>query len=509
MGILFNRKNRLDEASKWFKNRIKPSKDKSITGEGFEDVDMSSQSLVDTLSSFNMFDDRYINKSHASKVEKLKFYRRMASTPEISDVIEDAVIESTFEDRDGKVVHLDIQDENIEKNENKSKTIKEEFNDLFYNKLNIKDELFDYMNTYYIDSELFLERIGKNKKGIVKLKKLPTETMDFKMDRNGRIEFFVQYLKRDGKLPNTLEEAEKDPHIIAFYPQQISYIDYGLYGKNRKDIRGYLEKCSQAYNQLKLLETAVIIYRIVRAPERLVFRIDTGNMPKTAAIKYVEKIKKKMQQKTDYDPNTGEVSNTAAIQSILSNYFLPQSADGRGSQIDTIGGNFQAFSQLDDIHYFQKKLYRSLKYPMSRVVNMHENRDGDIVFGGSRTEEITRDEIKWARFLERQCNRVATDFKEIFLLHLEFKGIKKEYELDRSSFDIKFNPPNWYTEQLQQQLLETRHSNYTSLSREDEFPKTWLLVKYMNMTEDDLNELKEYHEKDKEIFPQEEGGGRW
>jgi len=95
-------------------------------------------------------------------------------------------------------------------------------------------------------------------------------------------------------------------------------------------------------------------------------------------------------------------------------------------------------------------------------------------------------------------------------LHLEFKGIKKEYELNRSSFDIKFNPPNWYTEQLQQQLLETRHNNYTSLSREDEFPKTWLLVKYMNMTEDDLKELKDYHEKDKEIFPQdEEGGRRW
>ena len=239
-----------------------------------------------------------------------------------------------------------------------------------------------------------MERIGTKKHGITGLKILQSETMDFKMNQSGKVEFFVQYLKKDGKLPATFEEAEKDNNLIVFYPSQISYINTGMFGRNRKDVIGFLDKAQQPYNQLKLLETAVIIYRIIRAPERLVFRIDTGNMPKDKAMKYVEKIKQKFQQKETYDPDTGQMINKPAITSLLENYFIPQSADGRGSQIDTIGGNFAAFAELDDIYYFQRKLYRSMKYPMSRVSRMQENQEGDILFAGGRMGEITRDEIK-------------------------------------------------------------------------------------------------------------------
>lgn len=508
MGIFSRKDDRLDEASKWFKNKIKPSKDKSITGEGVEDINLGSGSLVDTLQSFNLFNDSFINRQHKSEVNKIETYRYIAAAPEISDVVEDAVIESTQSDLDGNVLNLKILDEDVENNENKSKTLREEFKDLFYNKLKINEDIWDFFYSYYVDSRVYLERVGKNKKGVVKLKKLPAETMDYKIDNNGNIEFFVQYLKRNAQMPNTIEEAEKDPHVIAFWPQQISFIETGIYGKNRKDIIGYLEKCRQPYNQLKLLETAVIIYRIIRAPERLVFRIDTGNMPKDKAMKYVEKLKKKFQQNETYDPDTGAVGNKTAVQSLLSNYFIPQSADGRGSQIDSIGGNFSAFSELDDLHYFQKKLYRSLKYPMSRVVSMHEGNHNDIMFGGGRMGEITRDEIKWAKFLERQQFRFAHDFRELFLLHLEFKGIKKEYELDRSSFSVEFNPPNWYTDEMNQMLLEQRIDNYQKLSREDEFPKSYLMKRFLEYDDEDLEEIKKGFEKDKEIFPQDEGG-RW
>lgn len=170
-----------------------------------------------------------------------------------------------------------------------------------------------------------MERVGKSgKTGLTDLKILPTTTMDFKIGENGKIEFFVQYLNKNAKLPNTIEEAESDENVVAFWPSQISYINSGIFGTNRKDVLGYLEKCKQPYNQLKLLETAVIIYRIIRAPERLVFRIDTGNMPKDKALKYVEKLKKKFQQKSTYDPDTGQLVNKAAITSLLENFYLPQ-----------------------------------------------------------------------------------------------------------------------------------------------------------------------------------------
>lgn len=935
MGILNWRKNRLDEANKSFKTKLKPQK--KDYGEGHEDLNLSGQSLVDSLSSFNLF-NKYINQQHKNEQQKIDNYRSMAAAPEISDVVEDAVLESVQENEDGYTLDLDIVDKDIADNENKVKTLKEEFEELFFNRLKIEEQLWNILYSYYIDGRVYMERIGKNKVGITDLKLLPCETMDFKIGDTGRIEFFVQYLKKDGKLPANIEEAEKDTNIIAFYPSQISYINSGLFGSNRKDVIGYLEKAKQPYNQLKLLETAVIIYRIIRAPERFVFRIDTGNMPKEKAMKYVEKLKSKFQRSETYDPDTGNLvgktdimcirkntdiklldgrnislskiidefnegkenwvytinQNTNEIEpgkitnaaitrkneklirvhlddnnyidttydhkfvmrdgsekradelkesdslmplytkldkienkqklpdyeyvynlnkdkwetthkivcestqrnrltnevihhkdfcslnnnpnnlllvdrkdhlkyhgdhagdlwkynyekmhngilkgketlrkdkvsynnmrnklkefwqenynymckvrkeqgermkndenwrkkrsadttywnkklnkadkmlealnkpenrehqkqrakeaknefwsnsenrkkmsynktvevdknvcemliksfieygypkrdelikkinsdpnnklmsyikninehkylstdlsslnkwtmgkileqanidnykdlrekyqknadvvnhkvkkieylderddtgcitvegnhnfavscngqptvfiknSMLENFWLPQSADGRGSQIDTIGGNFSSFAELDDIYYFQRKLYRALKYPMSRVTKMQENQEGDMLFAGGRMGEITRDEIKWAKFLERQQNRICYDLKEIFLLHLEFKGIKKEYELKRSSFNIHMTAPNQYKDQIDQLLLETRQNNYQNLANNPEFPKTWLMASYLGLDEDDFKEIAEYAKKDEKYLPKEE-----
>lgn len=503
MGI-FRRKNKLDEATKSFKTKMKPAKKNE--GEGVQDLNLTSQSLMDSLSSFNLFHDNYINKNHETEINKIMDYRSMAAAPEISDVIEDAVIESTQEDQDGKLLSLELVDEKLEKNENMANTLKEEFHDLFHNKLKIQHELWNIMHSYFVDGRVFMERVGKNKVGITDLKKLPAETMDFKVGPNGKIEFFVQYLTRNGKMPKDFKEAEKDKNLIVFYPSQISYINSGMFGRSRKDVIGYLEKARQPYNQLKLLETSVIIYRIIRAPERLVFRIDTGNMPKDKAMKYVEKIKQKFQQKETYDPDTGQIINKPAITSLLENYFIPQSADGRGSQIDTIGGNFAAFAELDDIYYFQRKLYRSLKYPMSRVSKMQDRQEGDVLFAGGQTGEITRDEIKWAKFLERQQNRLTYDFKELFLLHLEFKGIKKEYELNRSSFNVHMTPPNQYKEQLEQMLLETRQNNYLNMSNQPEIPKSWLMNQYLNMDVEDIKEFKKWFDIDKEVLPEDDMG---
>jgi hypothetical protein len=249
--------------------------------------------------------------------------------------------------------------------------------------------------SYYVDGRIYYERIGKNKYGITGLKKLPSETMDYVTGKDGKVEFYVQYLTKDGKLPPTIEEAKKDPNIIVFYPAQISYVNYGLFGNSQKDVIGYLEKCKQSFNQLKLLETSVIIYRIIRAPERLVFKIDTGNLPRDKAMKFVEKMKNSMQQSETYDPESGQMINKPAVLSILENFYLPQSADGRGSDISTIGGgNFAAFSQLDDIYFFQRKLYRALKYPMSRISKTFGGNEQDILFAGSASGPITRDEIK-------------------------------------------------------------------------------------------------------------------
>lgn len=389
MGILDGwRKRRLNEATKIFKNRLKPGS-KENKGEGYENIDLTTKSLMNSISSFNILNNKYINKQHDSEVSKIKEYRSMSFAPEISDVVEDAVIESTQEDHDDNIVSLNIKDEKIKKNENMSNTLKEEFRDLFMNRLKLQEKLYNMIHTYYIDGRYYQERIGKNKYGISNLKMLPSETMDFKIAEDGSIEFFVQYLTSKAKMPETIEDGEKDPNVIVFYPSQISYVNSGMYGKNRKDVYGFLEKCMQPYNQLKLLETAVIIYRIIRAPERLVFRIDTGNMPQDKAMAYVEKVKQKFQQKETYDPDSGQIINKPAITSLLENYFIPQCIR-LDTDIPLLNGENKALKDIID--------------------DYNNGIKNEVYSVDQKTGKIVKGEIEWAGITRRNAELLRVWF---------------------------------------------------------------------------------------------------
>ena len=317
--------------------------------------------------------------------------------------------------------------------------------------------------------------------------------------KTGMITAFYQYLHPKAKKPKSFEEAEKDPNVVMFYPEQVGFVNYGVYGKNRKDILGYLDKVRVPYNQLKLLETSVVIFRIIRAPERLVFKIDTGNMPKDKALKFVEKIKMKFTKKQTYNPDTGKLTHDPEILSMLENYFLPQSADGRGSDIQTVGGNAAGFAELDDIYYFARKLYRALKYPQSRVTASQEKQEGDILFGGTSVGEISRDEIKWSKFLEKQQNRITDELLDLFMLHLQFKGLQKEYGITRKSLNLAMNPPNQYKYQMEQNFLQQHFDNYQTLANNEEFSKAYLMKKYLGWDDDEIKTNSQGIEKDVEL----------
>jgi hypothetical protein len=504
----------IDEAIPAFKgageSNIPPSFILQRTGEGYEEVALADAYGATSLGSFNMFYEQYLNRQYANEVDKIKEYRSMADMPEIADVIEDATNESTQKDDNGNVLRLKIKDTALAKNENIVSAIEDEFEELFFTRININEEIWDLIRTYFIDGRCYYERIinkANKSNGILNIKKLPSETMDWDYDpRTGQVKVFYQYLSPKATKPKTIEDAEKDPLVVMFYPEQIGFVNYGIYGRNRKDIYGYLEKAKVPYNQLKLLETSVVIYRIIRAPERLVFKIDTGNMPKDKALKFVEKIKTKFTKKQTYDPSTGKLTQDPQILSMLENFFLPQSADGRGSDIDTVGGNAAGFAELDDIYYFARKLYRALKYPQSRVTATQEKREADILFGGQNVGEISRDEIKWAKFLEKQQNRFCEEMLDLFLLHLEFKGLKKEYELTRKSFSVHMNPPNHYKYQMEQNFIQSQFDNYNSLSGE-EFSMSFRMRKYLGWDDDEIKANAEGLKKDIEFGFKEEGGG--
>ena len=182
---------------------------------------------------------------------------------------------------------------------------------------------------------------------------------------------------------------------------------------------------------------------------------------------------------------------------LASGVFVKNSSDGRGSSVESIGGNPSGFSELDDLYYFARKLYRALKYPLSRVSAGQEKREADIMFGGNNTAEISRDEIKWAKFLERQQNKFCREFLDLFLLHLEFKGMKKQYSLDNKSFNITMNSPSHYKQQMDQMFVETEFNNYTTMADREEFSKYFLVKKYLHWDDEDMKANKNGFAKDK------------
>lgn len=200
---------------------------------------------------------------------------------------------------------------------------------------------------YMIDGMLFYERvinISRPKEGVKYIKPLPSESMDFIYNyQTGRIEAFLQYAKLGMKRPMSIDEARKDPNIIVFIPEQIGFIPY-RYGKTKNDLFGFLDNCKIAFNQLKLLETSVIIYRLVRAPERFVFKIDVGNMPKDKALQYVNKIKQQMNRKQSYDPNTGVMEGTNNINCIRQNTEI-KLLDGRSLPLTEVIKEFNEGKQ--------------------------------------------------------------------------------------------------------------------------------------------------------------------
>lgn len=505
---------RVDESLPQFKGKgedISIGKLKHETGEGWEFMGVFPGADKLSLGTFSSFYSNYINKQFENELQKIYNYRDMANYTEIADVIEDATNESTQTDHEDRVINLEIIDPELNKNENIVSNIRREFTNLFYKTIkDFPDILWDMVRTYYIDGRVYYERVinqAHQKRGIVNIKKLPSETMDFIYDPGtGKTILYFQYLlmgnqQKTGSRarPRTIDEAKKRNDIIVFEPAQIGTVNYGVFGKTRQEVFGYLDKVRIPYNQLKLLETSVVIYRLIRSPERLVFRIDTGNMPRDKALKYVEKIKQKLSKKQTYDPSSGQLSMEPEVFSMLENYYLPQSADGRGSQIDTIGGNPAGFAELDDIYYFSRKMYRAMKYPMSRVSAGQEKREADIMFGGSNAGEISRDEIKWAKFLERQQFKFCREFTELFLLHLEFMGLKQQYDLNHHKIKVVMTPPSNYKEQMEQHFWEARYNNYQALADRSEMSKYYLMKKFLKWTDEDIAENVECMKKDKAL----------
>jgi len=385
----------LNEAIDSFKGKgddsISDREWKKLAGEGIEDVNLLQMWGMQGLMGYNNFFNSYINKAFENEVQRIMEYRNMAAYPEIGDIIEDAANEACQPDYNMNLVSLNILDEKIKSNTNIQKVINREFEKLFFEKIDINDRLWKLFKDFLTDGRIFYERIidrNNSKKGIINIKQLPAESIDYEINPiTGKIMTYYQYLVPNMKRPVNRQEAErlagdgvtgKDKKLVIFNPEQIGFINYGLYGRNLYELLGYLEKAKVPYNQLKLLETSVIIYRLVRSPQRLVFKIDTGSMPRDKAMKYVERVKQKFIKKQTYDPRTGNLSFEPEVLCIKHDTKIPL-LDGRTLTLDDIikehneGKENWVYTVNEKTHNIEpgKIKYATISRPNTEVVRVH------------------------------------------------------------------------------------------------------------------------------------------
>jgi len=386
-----------------------------------------------------------------SDSELIMKYRSISSYPEIDAAIEDITNEA-ITTVGGEVIKLNL--DNLEQADNVKKLIQEEFETVL-KLLDFSDTSYDLFRRWYIDGRLFhhviIDKNGSN--GIQKLVQIdPTKIRKVKeiikeKDPSTGAELVQEvseyYLYQDQEHVNNSEGLKISTDAII-------QVNSGLLNDTRDKVVGYLNKALKPLNQLSMMEDSLVIYRVSRSPERRIFYIDVGNLPKGKAEEYLNNTMNKYRNKIVYDPNTGEVKDQKDHKSMMEDFWLPRREGGRGTEITTLPGG-QNLGEVEDIIYFQKKLYKSLNVPISRL-------EAESAFNVGRSSEITRDELKFQKFIDRVRTKFSGLFYEVLKRQLILKKIivPSDWKSIKEDLDIEFIKDNYYAELKDAEILKER-----------------------------------------------------
>ena len=424
-----------------------------------------------------------------NEIEQIYKYRDISAQPECDAAIEDIINESIVGDHDDAPVDI-ILDE-LEISDKMKEAVKFEFDEIL-KILNFNSYAHDIFRKWYVDGRLPYHIIIDNKnpkKGIQELRYIdPT-----KLKKVKEIEEKTDP-KTGAKIITRQEEffVFEDKQLVGneqgikIYPEAIAYCTSGIMDPGRKRILSYLHKALKPVNQLRMMEDSLVIYRISRAPERRIFYIDVGNLPKGKAEEYLRGIMNQYRNKLVYDANTGNIKDDKKHMSMLEDFFLPRREGGRGTEITTLPGG-ENLGQIDDIIYFQKKLYKSLNVPVNRL-------EQEAQYSLGRTSEITRDEVKFKKFIDRLRKRFSDLFMQLLKTQLLLKGIitKEDWKTWKESIAFNFIEDNYFSELKQSEMLRERFDMLSSL---DEYvgkyiSNEWIRKNVLRFNDDEVEEIQ-------------------
>ena len=379
-------------------------------------------------------------------------YRGVSMHPEVDAAIEDIV--------DGAIAHgetsqsVDIILDNVDTTDQIKKVIKEEFDNI-YSMLNFDEHGHDIFRKYYVDGRMYHHLVvdEKNLKGGI------TEIRPIDAAKIRKVKEVKT--KKDEATGAKIVTAVNEYYVYQEKPGQqvagirltedsVNYVTSGLLDEQRKKVISYLHKALKPINQLRMMEDALVIYRISRAPERRIFYIDVGNLPKAKAEQYLADVMNKYRNKLVYNAQTGEIKDDRKHMSMLEDFWLPRREGGRGTEISTLPGG-QNLSEIEDIEYFKKKLYRALNVPVSRM-------ESDNGFNLGKASEIDRDELKFNKFTNRLQKKFARVFIDVLRTQLILKEIVTAEEFDNMKDFMQFNfaTDNHFTELKDAEILRER-----------------------------------------------------
>jgi hypothetical protein len=423
-----------------------------------------------------------------NKGGRLRDYRIMASFAEISDALDEICDECINKDENGNIVNLTFR--NTELDARDQIKIQDEF-EKYIDYFNLEKRGFEYFRQLLVEGEPFFEHIihkSYTDDGILGIVHLPTDLVDAVYDniQNMLIKGFI--LRKpifDVKNPTKLEKME----LIPMDDNQITYINSGIWNQDKTFRLPFIENARRAYRQLSLVEDSIVIYRLVRAPERLVFNVDVGTMAPPKAEAYLRKLMQQYWSKKTFDTNQAGAVQKFNPQSMLDSFWFAKRQGSEGTSVTQLAGGAN-LGELADLMYFVNKLYKALKVPTNRL-------NADATF--SDGNEILRDELKFAKFIIRMQQQFANGLKNGFITHLELKGMKKKYGIKSQNIHLNFNVPTNFYELRESQKLELKASNYNTLVNNEFISATYGQKKYLGWNELEIKANREMLRKDAEF----------
>ena len=431
-------------------------------------------------------------------------YRSMAMQPEISQAIDDVVNEAISVDTNDRVVDISLGETDL--SDKIKKAIVKEFDNVLA-LFDFTNNSYDMFQKFYVDGRLNYHIIidpADVKKGVIELRyvdprklKLIREVDKKQKDPHSGIPVKKikneYYMYSESGFQNTTTGGSSAPASstsgIKISKDAIARVTSGLMNENNSLVLSHLHPASKALNQLRMLEDAVIIYTLTRAPERRIFYIDVGNLPKNKAEQYLRDMMARHKNKLQYNSESGQITDSRKMLTMTEDFWFPRRGGEKSTEVDTLaGGNAPGLSSNENLEYFQRKLFKALKVPLSRL-------EPEAMASFGRTSEITRDELKFGKFIRRIRNRFSWVFSMVLEKQLVLKGILTPEEFNEIKNDIRYDfvKDNYFEELKESEILRERLNTLRDISdyTGKYFSHQWITANVLQMTEEQQQTMED------------------